>query len=128
MKRSEALKPLSREHHQSLVIALRIKKAAAQSDEALINYWQEVLQQHRAPLLAHFCSEEAGFSDLLNGEIKQQFSDEHEQLRTLLNNPVNHSDILHFADLIKAHVAFEEKKLFPWLEQHHPELINTRFL
>jgi hypothetical protein len=125
MKRSEALTPLSHEHHHALVIAKRLQDAGKKSPEALINYWQEVQPEIEKELLHHFEEEEAGFGDLLRGGLKAQFLADHKQLRALLKTE-QPEEILQFAQQLKDHVRFEEREMFMWLETYHPQTLQKR--
>ncbi len=125
MKRSEALTPLSHEHHHALVISKRLQDAGKKGPEVLIAYWQEVQAELELELLQHFEEEEAGFGDLLTGELQAQFLADHKQLRTLLKTQ-NPEDILQFALQLKAHVRFEEREMFTWLESAYPEALHER--
>ena len=124
MKRSAVLTPLSKEHHHALVIAKRLLDAK-QSTQALVSYWQEVQADIEQELLQHFAEEEAGFGDLLNGELKIQFQHDHQQLRQLLKTD-KPEEILLFARKLKEHVRFEEREMFIWLETYHPQTLKER--
>mgnify|MGYP000380303196 CR=1 FL=1 len=127
MKRSAALTPLSREHHQALVISKRISDLGNLPDDSLSRYWQQVRDTFAAELHAHFLQEEEGFGDALEGELKQRFLSDHVRLRDLLQQ-TDQESILLFAECLKAHVRFEERELFGWLEKHHPRLLEEAFI
>jgi len=125
MKRSAALIPLSREHHQALVTAKRLLDMAQQQPQSLPAYWQSLRSRFAPELLEHLAEEEQHFGDLLSGALQQQFIDEHRQLRALLDSD-DIGEIQQFAKLLRAHVRFEERELFGWLEQHHGEVLHDR--
>ncbi len=125
MKRSAALTPLSKEHHHALVIAKRLLDAGKQSTQALVSYWQEVQADIEQELLQHFAEEEAGFGDLLKGELQIQFQHDHQQLRQLLKTD-KPEEMLLFARKLKEHVRFEEREMFIWLETYHPQTLKER--
>lgn len=126
MKRSDALIPLSREHHQALVVSKRIQDLALLSDDSLIIYWHQVREGLAQALLVHFQQEEEGFGAVVEGAFKQRFFSDHHQMRTLLGQD-DRDSILQFARCLKDHVRFEERELFGWLEQNHPRLLEEAF-
>ena len=127
MKRSAALTPLSREHHQALVISKRISDLGSLSDDSLSHYWQQVRDTFAEDLYTHFLQEEEGFGAVLEGELKQRFLSDHVRLRDLLQQ-TDRESILLFAQCLKAHARFEERELFGWLEQHHSQLLAEAFI
>jgi hemerythrin-like domain-containing protein len=133
MKRSRALKPLSSEHHQALLVAFQLKKGVAGHAEAAgapkdlpgllalaRRYEEQVLRTHmraEEDLLARFISaddmarlraEHAELSRLLEGARTARQA----ELRAKLGG---------FADLIERHVRWEERELFPYAEGHADE-------
>ncbi|WP_271270602.1 hypothetical protein [Aliamphritea hakodatensis] len=124
MKRSLALTPLSKEHHLALVNAKRILDAAQVSSQALSNQWQVMHGTFIADLLVHFDEEEKLFAHLLSGDLKQQFEEEHRQLRCLATADTD-EERAEFARLLRAHVRFEEREMFNWLEEHHSDALAT---
>lgn len=127
MKRSAALTPLSREHHQALLISKRISDLGNLPDDSLSRHWQQVRDTFAAELHVHFLQEEEGFGDALEGELKQRFLSDHVRLRDLLQQ-TDRESILLFAECLKAHVRFEERELFGWLEKHHSRLLEEAFI
>ncbi|MBU2966890.1 hemerythrin domain-containing protein [Amphritea sp. 2_MG-2023] len=117
MNRSEILKPLSREHHTALVHVKRILERATEGAEAVVDYWQQVGDQFQAELAAHFYEEEV-LVEGIDEPLLQRFRDEHRQLRSLMASP-DAKNLATFANLLKAHVRFEERELFPCLEVSH---------
>lgn len=122
MKRAEPLKILSREHHQALVLSMRLSKALGQPEG-----WQSLWQQTRTEsedLLAHFALEEERLLPLMteNQPLVEQLLEEHRMMRQLLSRP-DRAAAEAFAAQLKEHVRFEERELFPWLEQRYPESV-----
>lgn len=124
MKRNPNLVNLSKEHHDGLVVALRVKKAIDKQDDA-----KPVLAYvlHQWPTLQHhFSQEEENF--LNQDNINQnhpailQMLEEHQQFAQLIkkltqgSNQLN-QDLLAFAALLKNHIRFEERVLFPYVEE-----------
>jgi hypothetical protein len=130
MKRSRALKPLSSDHHQALLVAFQLKKGLAGHAEsagapkdlpgllALARRFTEQL------LKTHMRSEE----DLLGGFIAAgdmaRLRAEHAELARLLEISRTaapgelRAHLGAFADLVERHVRWEERELFPYAEGH----------
>ena len=137
MKRDEALAPLSRDHHGTLLLAQLLKKNAPAyrglptEPDAKAKYAQEQFGLH---IKKHFQQEERMLEktkdchseiNLLTVEIKK----EHQQLTALFTslddtaNLENTMDIL--ANLLQQHIRKEERVLFPLLQKHaSPELLQ----
>ena len=119
--RNPNLYVFSHEHHHGLVFAARLKKAsitdAAIIQKYILRFWNKALKNH-------FRKEEELFLDLINQkDIKKQFTSDHLEIRTLINSIQNEKDDLNdkaklLSDLLKAHIKFEEKILFPWLQDN----------
>jgi hypothetical protein len=119
VKRSATLLPLSREHHSALSLARRIR--LADGDVAHQALMTEVRQRHEVPLLAHFTEEERLIAAPLGQsrpELVQRFAAEHAALRDGLRRIAadDRSALVPFAELLAAHVRFEERELFPAFE------------
>ncbi len=120
VKRNKNLVVLSHEHHHGLVFCARLNKAHKADDETLKSFVKEFWEHN---LSSHFKSEERLLLPLLeDNKIAGQFLSEHNQIRALIqaiseNNHKNvKSDILKLAKLIHDHIRFEERVMFPWLE------------
>jgi len=136
MKRHPALINLSQEHHGALVIGKKLKTAAQANNQSAITLWQSNRLLFLQELLAHFTEEEERFGALLEGELKQEFESDHAFLlhclqsdAQLINIDVSSAQeatrrITAFADRLIQHVRFEERTLFPWLEQHHAQALK----
>ncbi|MCP2039478.1 hemerythrin-like domain-containing protein [Neisseria sp. HSC-16F19] len=106
MKRHPALQDFSREHHTALSLANRIRKQP-QADH------QADIERHRDELLQHFDAEEQQFLPYwpqLPIALQQRFAAEHAELRRLLAQTP--ADAAQLAELLTAHVRFEERELF----------------
>lgn len=130
MKRSEALAPLSREHHDTLILAQLLKKNAPQykglptDTEGKAAY---AINQFNTHIREHFTKEEQVFDmamqvdaeiDTLIAEIRS----EHTNLTNMFNSladATNRDDALdELGWLLESHVRKEERILFPMLEQY----------
>ncbi|HQO28319.1 MAG TPA: hemerythrin domain-containing protein [Accumulibacter sp.] len=119
MKRHPTLLQLSREHYGVLKLA-RDARRAAESDavSAITALAQRVVNLFATELEPHFHVEELGILALLaqSGEhaLVARTLAEHAELRRLakaLASP-DAQTLLRFADLLTAHVRFEEREVF----------------
>lgn len=116
MKRHSLLIKLSQEHHHTLALCLRILR------DPQANH-QNDITAHYVDLEAHFTEEEQLFallwSALERTDLQQRFESEHAQLRQLYANAQfdNVNWNTQFATLLRDHARFEERELFPALEQ-----------
>lgn len=125
MKRHEQLQPLSRQHHNGLLAALLLSKGIKKNASTflmrdfIIYTWQTDLEKHFSdeenfllPAIKHTA---------IYDTLGQQLLQEHEVIRSLVHsfrkNEVSHDDIQKFADLLEAHIRFEERVLFPKTEE-----------
>lgn len=123
MPRVGALLSLSREHHTALVLArTALRVADADEADAMRNATLEIEAHWHAVMSSHFEQEEqlirlAG--DALDTQSAQRIMAEHAQLRMLAGGPcdLEPADRLRrFANLIRTHVRYEERVLFPQLQ------------
>jgi hemerythrin-like domain-containing protein len=119
MKRHPALVPLSHEHHHNLSFAQRLRRACTDADGTEREALLENFRQHYAtPLEQHFQLEEAWLRPHLDEATGARLLAEHQELRALAVDPSANPSRL--AEALISHVRFEERELFPWLEQHLP--------
>jgi len=126
IKRNKALVALSREHHFDLLLAWKLRRGikagvTASRMGAYVNYLNEQL------IAAHFRDEENLLFDRLpkNDKMCGRALKDHQRLReliTLVTATGNHDLNLfnELSDLIEDHVRYEERELFPYLEQQLP--------
>ncbi|MQA75702.1 MAG: hypothetical protein GEU88_15405 [Solirubrobacterales bacterium] len=129
MKRSAALASLSRDHHQALAVAQRLRRAtgktAAGAREAFLTYWSE----HGS---LHFRLEEeillpgyAAHGDAHHPVVLAVLGD-HVEIRRLADGLAGGGatpsiDALHeLGGRLAAHVRLEERELFPIIEAAVP--------
>lgn len=124
MKRSAPLLKLSREHHSALSLALHARRAAKQGSEAISRMATDISRRFQEELKPHFDEEERDLLPVLQeaGELTlvAQTLAEHVELArlvALLHQP-DAQTLLAFADLLNAHVRFEERQLFPRWQQY----------
>jgi len=117
--RSQQLIPLSHDHHEGLLFAWRIRQGLQRNVSLkticeFINwFWKDRLQQH-------FHDEEISFVPYLprNDELMTKMIAEHEAIQKLLPGTSlrTQSEIALFAQLLHDHIRFEERELFPYIE------------
>lgn len=114
MQRHPALRKLSSEHHTGLVLARRARQAVREG-AAQSAAWEAVKERFRAELDGHFRREELGLLPALLavGEVGlvERTLREHQALRALVDED-RVENLIRFADLLTAHIRFEEGPLF----------------
>jgi iron-sulfur cluster repair protein YtfE (RIC family) len=138
MKRHESLAPLSREHHEALILAQILKKNAPaykglpQTLPGKVKYALVFFNNH---LKKHFQQEEQMLNkvkhcDTRIAEITREIIAEHEQLTLLFNNLHDELNVEATMDTLghalDAHIRKEERVLFPLIQEACPEnILNT---
>jgi len=121
IKRSKELAPLSREHHDGLLFAWKIKQGLANGTpvETLCSYTRWFWSNHIKP---HFKDEEKVLVKFLpeDNPLVQQMFKEHAQIRDLiisLDREPEANSLQLLAEFINNHIRFEERKLFVYAEE-----------
>jgi hemerythrin-like domain-containing protein len=129
MKRDPHLAPLSHEHQHGLAVALRLRRATADSALAakaeFISFWEEEGERH-------FRAEEEVLLPAVAAHVPPAHEAvvrmlvEHVELRRraaeLSLAPVPELDDLHaLGDHLHQHIRYEERVLFPLIEDELPE-------
>jgi iron-sulfur cluster repair protein YtfE (RIC family) len=139
MKRHIALQPLSREHHQGLLLAQLLRNDAPDYrglPTDLPGKIQYAIEQFQQLLLPHFKKEEILFqkSTGLHADLDSLIKDaiaEHTTLQKLfaaLKEGTTDSHKLHtIGTLLYDHIRREERLLFPLLEHHCPPALLEQF-
>ena len=131
MPRIGALLSLSREHHSSLVMARTARRAANENENdamarsvAMSAAIASIEAHWHTLMAAHFEREERLIriaQDALDPQAVTRVLAEHAELRLLAAGPCAlepATRLRRFADLISAHVRYEERTLFPQLQSH----------
>ena len=128
MKRSEALQPLSRDHHRALEVALRLRRAteedAVRVTRAFLFFWRE----HGA---LHFRVEEdvmlpafARHGDPTSPDVVRVLTDHVEIRRRAADLEAaaepDVADLNALGEMLNDHVRHEERVLFPLIEESLP--------
>jgi hemerythrin-like domain-containing protein len=124
MKRHPALQTLSRDHHQALVVAQRLRRAADHSareaQAAFLEFWRNGGELHfrveEEVLLPRFAA--AGGADTA---VVARVLIEHAEIRLrvlrLQGQAVSAAALKELGELLAGHVRLEERKLFPAIEE-----------
>jgi hemerythrin-like domain-containing protein len=128
MKRDARLHGLSSEHHHSLVLVRQIRTWLSRPDlDTEQEFLEQVFARFSAELEPHFAAEEDLLLPDLTGEIERELATrtatEHRMMRELVSDAKSGQlDALRaFADILEAHVRFEEQQLYPICERVIPD-------
>ena len=123
IKRSIALQPLSRQHHNGLLFCLLLGKGVKRN-ASLFDMQQFIQQFREQDLDSHFAAEEKLLLPLaeqypgLQPLLKQMYA-EHillvDLMETIDRRP-DYESILQLSRLLEKHIRFEEKVLFTSIE------------
>lgn len=126
--RTEQLAPLSREHHDGLLFAWKIKQGLENktSIETLRKYAMWYWRNH---IKRHFYQEEKILIPYMpeGHPMATRLKEEHDHIRELILGLDEEADIQTLqilCDLVNKHIRFEERELFVYLE----ELLTTEQL
>lgn len=119
IKRHEVLKPLSREHHEGLLLCWKIKEGFRQGISAarIKEYTDWFWHTH---LIPHFEAEEKWLFPILppGDELVQQALGEHQRLKKLFEQASEINGSLRLiATELDDHIRFEERILFNRIQQ-----------
>lgn len=109
MKRHIALEPFSRDHNEALIAARNLLETRPGVAETFKQLWESELQDH-------FKQEELLLGPLLDETTLARLQSEHDQI--FLQKLVLPESARELGALLKAHVRWEERELFPWIEAH----------
>lgn len=136
-KRHPSLVPLSRDHHDGLMLALRLR----QGKKALLRDWSHdpawqanyLVQFFRRHLVPHFEAEEEVLFPTMKKYVKESLTtvetllNQHGEMKTRvekLENPERMNldvELKDFGDLLDQHIRIEENDLFPLFEESVPK-------
>jgi hemerythrin-like domain-containing protein len=120
IKRNENLVQLSRDHHATLLFCWKIRTGLKLNidTERIKTYVQYFWQVHMQP---HFVEEETILFAPVKDAAVQKALDEHadinKQVESIMASPiVQPQQLATLADVVDNHVRYEERELFPHLE------------
>jgi len=124
MKRLEALKHLSHQHHNSLMACLLVRKGIAKkADGTVLNDF--LRRFFREDIEPHFEAEEQHLFPVVQKLKPAYFNilvSDHQMLRTLSDRFVNSTAtadyLAKYADLLEQHIRFEERVVFNYVQTH----------
>lgn len=121
IKRNEHIVRLSKDHHVTLLFCWKIRTGLKNevAVDRMLPYVLYFWQQHMLP---HFLEEETILFSPVTDDKVQRALREHIQIREAIEALQNAGDAVNvqlatLADLVDAHVRYEERELFPHLEQ-----------
>lgn len=123
IKRSTQLAPLSREHHDGLLFAWKIKQGLENNIpvERMRKYALWYWRHHIKP---HFYQEEKILLPYLpeDNPMKHRLKEEHDHIRELIlglddETQADKRHLIILCDLVTNHIRFEERELFGFMEQ-----------
>lgn len=126
MKRSAELSPLSRDHHQALEASLRLRRVTDETLGAAVEHFLAFWSRHGE---RHFVIEERLVLPALPdddadwAEATRRVREEHREIRTRAASLARAASVgaaRGLGELLQAHVRFEERTLFPLVEQRLP--------
>lgn len=123
IKRHKAIQPLSREHHQGLLLCWKIGKGFEKSiePERMKAYLEWFWENH---LQLHFEIEEKYVFPVLGGDhnLVRQALEEHEHLEYLFNSKDDLTENLKMIRKdLESHIRFEERILFNEIQKKASE-------
>lgn len=121
IKRNENIVKLSREHHTTLLFCWKIRNGLKNGAEPgrIIKYVHYFRDEHLKP---HFKQEEEILFAPVKDHMVQKALDDHKnimnQVEMLESNAASiETSLINLADTVDNHVRYEERELFPHLEQ-----------
>lgn len=119
LKRSPSLQPLSRQHHDGLMLCFKIRQAvsAGVAPARLTAFIHWFAKEHLEP---HFEAEENFLLPLLpeDDPLVIRTVEEHRRLRSYFEKPeFSGEDLECFAGLLDDHIRFEERILFDTIQK-----------
>jgi hemerythrin-like domain-containing protein len=121
IKRSEQLAPLSREHHDGLMFVWKLRQGLRNDTPlgVLRDFCNWYWNNHIKP---HFFQEEKILLQYISPDHKQavQLKKEHTDIRELIliiDREPDAVTVVLLANLLERHIRYEERILFPHLEQ-----------
>jgi hemerythrin-like domain-containing protein len=119
IRRSKHIVTLSREHHTGLLFCWKIRQGlkkkvdTARMQKYVAYFWQYHLHQH-------FQEEEIHLFAKVQDELCTKALKQHQNIRDLIQQVASSSPseelLRQLADTVDAHIRFEERELFPHLE------------
>lgn len=123
MKRNKNIIPLSRDHHFGLLFCWKIRKGiqlkvpGGRIRKYITFFWENNLEPH-------FRDEEQFLFVMEDDAPCNRAISEHKQIMALVDDIIHKATseemIFALADTLEQHIRYEERELFPYLEQKLP--------
>jgi hemerythrin-like domain-containing protein len=123
IKRSEALKQLSKDHHFNLLLIWKIKQGL-QLNVELMRIQNFITHFFNEQILHHFSVEENHLFCLLpqDDALRLRAEQEHSAIKEIAaeisTEKIPADRITEFASMLESHIRFEERTLFPFIEKN----------
>ena len=123
IKRSDALKELSKDHHFNLLLSWKIKQGLQMNVE-LMRIQNFIAHFFNEQILHHFSTEENYLFCLLpqDDALRLRAEQEHSTIKNIAaeisTDKTFENKITEFANLLESHIRFEERTLFPFIEKN----------
>ncbi|MDN3690093.1 hemerythrin domain-containing protein [Cyclobacterium jeungdonense] len=121
LKRHSSLIPFSQDHHFGLLLSWKICQGIRKDVDTkrIVDYLDYFVQHHLEP---HFQLEEKllfsflAKNDLLRKEAEEQHASIRSSYEQIFEKRGDKDRLTRFADELKAHIRFEERKLFQYMQ------------
>lgn len=130
MKRNKNLYPLSHQHHNGLMAVLLLEKGVKKNAELkimndfILYCWEEELNHHFIAEEKQLHPEQLQLPQLQ--ELYSRMLSEHILIREIIDairqGKESMEQIISFHTLLEAHIRFEERIMFPFIEEHANEM------
>ena len=128
MKRSEALIPLSHQHHQGLTVAAQLKRAtpetAAEARQAFLDFFEREGASHfraEEEVLLPAYARHSDFDQPAIVRVLTEHVDLRRRAQDLEASPEpDPADLRELGERLQSHIRHEERVLFPMIEQALP--------
>lgn len=123
IKRSEALKALSKDHHFNLLFIWKIRQGLKLNVE-LLRIKNFIAHFFNEQISHHFSVEEKYLFCLLPEDepLRLRAEQEHSAIKKLVAElsaeNMSENKIAEFANLLESHIRFEERTFFPFIEKN----------
>lgn len=127
-KRDPSLQPFSRDHHHGLVQVQSLTKAVRGTQEARRAAIEDFHEAWDREISRHFAEEEQCLVAYIGRNDRQRLLEEHKTIRGLVerlldtnNNVPPVETMKQLARQLKLHIQWEERELFPRIEENLSE-------
>ena len=129
MFRHEALRPLSRQHHNGLALCVMAERGMEQRGERAVASWcARAVERFDVELVNHFAAEEAVLFPAIreaavDATLVDELVAEHREMERLageLRQKPDRATLEGFLKLLRSHIRKEENELFEMAQQRMP--------